>query len=51
MPEDAYAALGHWGQRIIVVPSEDVVIVRTGDDRKGSIEVNELTKLSLAVAR
>lgn len=51
VPEDTYAALGHWGQRIIVVPSEDVVIVRTGDDRAGSIDVNELTKLSLAVAR
>ncbi|MFZ5444591.1 MAG: serine hydrolase domain-containing protein [Myxococcota bacterium] len=51
VPEDTYAALGHWGQRIIVVPSEDVVIVRTGDDREGSIDVNELTKLSLAVAR
>lgn len=50
-PDDTFAALGHWGQRIIVVPSEDVVIVRTGDDRKGSIPVNELTKLSLEVAR
>jgi CubicO group peptidase (beta-lactamase class C family) len=51
LPEDTYAALGHWGQRIIVVPSEDVIVVRTGDDREGSIDVNELTKLSLAVAR
>lgn len=51
VPGDAYAALGHWGQRIIVVPSADVVVVRTGDDREGSIDVNELTKLSLAVAR
>ncbi|MDP1824130.1 MAG: serine hydrolase [Archangium sp.] len=51
VPNDTYAALGHWGQRIIVVPSEDVIVVRTGDDRKGSIDVNELTKFSLAVAR
>lgn len=51
VPDDAYAALGHWGQRIIVVPSQDVIVVRTGDDREGSIDVNELTKLSLAVAR
>lgn len=51
VPQDTYAALGHWGQRIIVVPSEDVIIVRTGDDRDGSIDVNELTKLCLAVAR
>lgn len=51
VPDDTYAALGHWGQRIIVVPSEDVVIARTGDDREGSIDVNELTKLCLAVTR
>lgn len=50
-PDDAYAALGHWGQRIIVVPSQDVVIVRTGDDRQGSIDVNDLVKFSLPVAR
>ncbi|MBL8938193.1 MAG: serine hydrolase, partial [Archangium sp.] len=34
-PDDTYAALGHWGQRIIVIPSEDLVIMRTGDDREG----------------
>ena len=50
-PDDTYAALGHWGQRIIVVPSEDVIIVRVGDDREGSISPNELIKLSLSVAR
>ncbi|MBE2248452.1 MAG: serine hydrolase [Myxococcus sp.] len=51
VPEDAYAASGHWGQRIVVVPSEDVVMVRFGDDRKGAIDANTLIKLSLAVAR
>ncbi|MEW5741787.1 MAG: serine hydrolase [Myxococcota bacterium] len=50
-PDDAYAAQGHWGQRIVVIPSEDVVIVRTGDDREGSIPINELIKYSLPVAR
>lgn len=30
MPEDAYFAQGHDGQRIIVVPSEKLVIVRMG---------------------
>jgi hypothetical protein len=51
VPGDTYAALGHWGQRIIVVPSEDVVIVRVGDDREGSIDVNKLTKFALEVTR
>ena len=50
-PDDTFVALGHWGQRIIVVPSEDLVIARTGDDREGGIDVNELTKLCLAVTR
>jgi CubicO group peptidase (beta-lactamase class C family) len=50
-PDDAYAAQGHWGQRIVVIPSEDVVIVRTGDDREGSMPVNEIIKFSLPVAR
>jgi CubicO group peptidase (beta-lactamase class C family) len=51
LPEGTYAAQGHWGQRIIVVPSEDVVIVRTGDDREGSMPINELGQLALEVAR
>lgn len=50
-PDDAYAAIGHWGQLIIVIPSEDVVIVRTGDDREGSIDLNDLVKFSLPVTR
>jgi CubicO group peptidase (beta-lactamase class C family) len=50
-PDDTYAALGHWGQRIIVVPSEDLVIVRVGDDRQGSIPVNELVKFVLPLVR
>jgi CubicO group peptidase (beta-lactamase class C family) len=50
-PDDTFAALGHWGQRIIVIPSLDVIIVRTGDDRDGSIPVNDLVKFSLGVAQ
>jgi CubicO group peptidase (beta-lactamase class C family) len=50
-PIDSYAAEGHWGQKIIVIPSEDVVIVRTGDDREGSIPENDLIKFALPVTR
>jgi len=32
-PTDTFWASGHWGQRIIVIPSEGLVIVRTADDR------------------
>lgn len=50
-PMGTFAALGHWGQKIIVVPADDVVIVRTGDDREGNLPENQLIKLALEVAR
>lgn len=49
-PEDTYLAEGHWGQWVVVVPSRDVVIVRTGDDRKGGMDPAKLIPLALAVA-
>jgi CubicO group peptidase (beta-lactamase class C family) len=50
-PDDTYLADGHWGQYVVVVPSEDAVIVRTGDDRNGKAELDQLIKLALEVAR
>ncbi len=55
-PDDAYAAEGHWGQLVIVIPSEDLVIVRTGDDRENELSddvagQNTLIALARAVAR
>ncbi|EXF91136.1 beta-lactamase [Pseudomonas fluorescens HK44] len=47
-PDDTFAALGHWGQALYVVPSENLVIVRYGDDRDGSYQHNELLRLALA---
>ncbi|MCE9599243.1 MAG: beta-lactamase family protein [Spirochaetia bacterium] len=48
-PPDAYAAMGHWGQRIYVIPSLDIVAVRVGDDREkppvGGFSDNEFLKL------
>ncbi len=54
VPDDAYAAEGHWGQFVVVVPSLDLVIVRTADDRDDDanpIDLNTLIKLSMAVAQ
>ncbi len=50
-PDDAYSAIGHWGQYVVVVPSADVVIVRTGDDRDSGISLAQLIPLALAVAK
>lgn len=46
-PADTFAALGHWGQAMYVIPGENLVIVRFGDDRDGRYRHNELLKLAL----
>jgi CubicO group peptidase (beta-lactamase class C family) len=46
-PADTFAALGHWGQALYVIPGENLVIVRYGDDRDGQYQHNELLKLAL----
>lgn len=47
-PADTFAALGHWGQALYVVPSAGLVIVRYADDRDGSYSHDQLLKLALA---
>ena len=47
-PVDTFAALGHWGQALYVMPDEHLVIVRYGDDRDGSYRHNELLKRAMA---
>lgn len=46
-PTDTFAALGHWGQALYVIPSEKLVIVRYADDRDGTYDHNQLLKLAL----
>jgi CubicO group peptidase (beta-lactamase class C family) len=41
-PPDTFAALGHWGQALYVIPSQKLVIVRYADDRDGGYRHNEL---------
>lgn len=39
-PADTFAALGHWGQSLFVIPSLDMVAVRLGDDRDSTFDKN-----------
>ncbi|AZZ74826.1 serine hydrolase domain-containing protein [Pseudomonas sp. RU47] len=50
-PPDTFAALGHWGQALYVIPSANLVIVRYADDRDGSYRHNELLKHVLKAVR
>ena len=50
-PEGTFAALGHWAQSIYVLPEHGVVVARTGDDRDGTYQHNDLLALVDALLR
>lgn len=47
-PPDTFAALGHWGQAMYVIPQARLIIVRYADDRDATFDHNQLLKLALA---
>lgn len=47
LPEDMLIASGHWGQKLVVIPSRRLVIVRTADDRDGSFGTGRFLELVL----
>lgn len=49
-PEDAFAAKGHWKQSVTVIPSEDLVVVRTADDRDGTFDYSAMLGLAIELA-
>jgi len=49
VPDDAVAMMGHWGQSITMIPSKDLVVVRTADDRDGRFSMDHFLALVLAV--
>ena len=48
LPEDAFAGMGAGGQLLLVVPSEDLIAIRTGASGSFSYEQNVLYRLRLA---
>jgi CubicO group peptidase (beta-lactamase class C family) len=47
-PADTFAALGHWGQGLYVIPGAGLVIVRYADDRDASYEHDQLLRRVIA---
>ena len=51
VPDDEFAAHGHWGQSISIIPSLDLVVVRVADDRETAFDYNEFLKRAIEVAK
>jgi CubicO group peptidase (beta-lactamase class C family) len=52
VPEDGYWMRGHWGQLVAVIPSLELVIVRTGDDRdERAFDPDRFLGLAIAAGR
>lgn len=47
-PADAYAAEGHWGQSITIVPSANLVIARAGNDRSPHFKMGPMVGHAVA---
>ncbi len=47
-PRDTFCAQGHWGQRICMVPSRKLVVVRVGNDRRGYYDVGPAIAAAVA---
>ena len=50
-PPDVFAMLGHWGQSVFMVPGEDLVVVRFGNDRHTRISSDRLLQLAREYAK
>ncbi len=47
-PADTYLCRGHDGQFIVIIPSKELVIVRTGYSKRGEFDLNRMLKGVLA---
>ncbi|WP_423129439.1 serine hydrolase domain-containing protein [Gaoshiqia sp. Z1-71] len=47
-PEDTYMCKGHDGQFIFIIPSKELIVVRTGFSKKGEFDTNLMLKEILA---
>lgn len=47
-PEDMYLSIGHYGQLIIILPTQKMVIARTGYDQEYNSKIDEFVSRSIA---
>ena len=47
-PEDLYMALGHHGQMLAIIPSLDLIVVRTAEDKSVGIDKDKFFKLLIS---
>jgi CubicO group peptidase (beta-lactamase class C family) len=43
-PKDLYSASGYQGQKVFIIPSKDMVIVRLGLTDESQFDINEVLK-------
>ncbi|WP_368662334.1 hypothetical protein [Zobellia laminariae] len=51
VPRDLYSANGYQGQRVFIIPSKDVVVVRTGLAEDPDFDINLFLKNVLAAIK
>ncbi len=50
-PADTFAAMGVFGQTLIIIPSRDLIIIRLANDWSREFDRNRLVKLALALLK
>ena len=48
LPRDTYLCKGHNGQYIVIIPSKELIVVRTGYSKSGEFDLNKLVQGILA---
>ena len=51
VPSDAYWAQGHWGQFLVIIPSEKLIIVRMGNSRKDPFPIEKFLQQVIELAK